>query len=86
MFCKGLRWQVGDGSKISFWFDNWVFHYPLKDVVVPIPGTFHLRVSECLISGGSWDCLELESFLPPALVSKISYLFVPFHPQPDALV
>ena len=23
-FKKGLRWQVGNGEKINFWYDNWM--------------------------------------------------------------
>lgn len=29
-FKKGIRWVVGNGEKISFWFDNWAFQYPIK--------------------------------------------------------
>lgn len=84
-FYKALRWQV-DGSQINFWFDNWIFQHPLKDLVDLIPGSHHLKVSEFIISGGIWDRAKLEIFLPSRLVSRISSLFLPSHPPEDVLV
>lgn len=49
MFCKGLRWQIGDGANISLWFDNWLFQYPIKELVDPIPGSLHLKVIDFIL-------------------------------------
>lgn len=80
IFCKRLRWQVGDVTQISFWFDNRILQYPIKDLVVPSPGSQHMRVYDFLNPGGSWDQPKLEYFLLPVLVSKISSLFVSSNP------
>ena len=29
----GLKWCIGDGRKVSFWIDNWVYRVPLVSFV-----------------------------------------------------
>ena len=34
-FMKGLRLQIGDGSSIKFWLDNWALDEPLVQYAMP---------------------------------------------------
>ena len=61
---------MGDGTHISFWFDNWIFQYPLKDLVVPTSVSLQFFNISRVVRGT--DQPKLESFLPQALVSKIN--------------
>ena len=45
-FRKGLRWHVGNGVSISFWFDNWVYASPLADVFSDAHHEKSLKVGE----------------------------------------
>lgn len=55
LFKKGLWWQVGDGKSINFWFDNWLFQYPLQAIISPVPGTSNMSVRHCFSSSKCWD-------------------------------
>lgn len=45
---KGLRWQVGNGKDISFWDDNWIFQYPIRQVVQPLASHANMNVSDVI--------------------------------------
>ena len=83
---KGLRWQIGNGRGISFWDDNWVFQYPISQVVSPPPGSEELKVSDVLNEFGGWDRARIDQLVPSHVGEKISSLFLPSSPQADSLI
>lgn len=54
-FKQGLRWQVGDGSLISFWDDNWVYPFPISKICPIIEGYENLKVSKVISLTKNWD-------------------------------
>ncbi|XP_057246695.1 uncharacterized protein LOC130589452 [Beta vulgaris subsp. vulgaris] len=86
LFRKGLRWQVGNGIKINFWYDNWVFQHPIADLVSPVSGSFHMTVSDFISQRSIWNIAKLACFLPSHLVSQVAELFLPSEAQEDELV
>ncbi|KAF9603085.1 hypothetical protein IFM89_033810 [Coptis chinensis] len=71
---RGMVWQVGDGSKINFWNDPWVYflgvYKPLRHWVeaqdIPI-----VTVQDALLVGGYWNEPLLGS-LPMPIRSAIT--------------
>ena len=82
-FKQGLRWSVGDGHSISFWFDSWAYNVPLSCKCQPCPGTEEVKVSHFLLENGQWNSNLLAQFVPSAIVPVISKMFVPVNPIPD---
>ncbi|XP_057248962.1 uncharacterized protein LOC130590506 [Beta vulgaris subsp. vulgaris] len=82
-FKQGLRWMVGNGESISFWNDNWVFNYPIKNNYSPIIG------SEDLMIGFFGVLLQMENIrlnqvlaasrngLPTKKRLEMSHIFLP---------
>ncbi|KAL9451440.1 hypothetical protein AB3S75_013078 [Citrus x aurantiifolia] len=53
----GMRWNIGDGEKVRFWWDCWVTtSNPLVDLVTqPIPNTLlSKRVADFVDETGNW--------------------------------
>ncbi|XP_010676027.1 uncharacterized protein LOC104891937 [Beta vulgaris subsp. vulgaris] len=86
LFKKGLRWQIGDGSCVRFWSDNWAFQYPLDSIITPTPETINFLVKDCLTANGNWNTQLLLSLVPPNIVSHISSIYLPSSPQQDTLI
>ncbi|XP_057250731.1 uncharacterized protein LOC130591430 [Beta vulgaris subsp. vulgaris] len=86
LFKKGLRWQVGNGRDISFWDDNWVFQYPIRMVVSPLPGPENFRVSDLMDEFGGWDRIKIGLLVPSHIVSRICSYYLPSSSQKDSLV
>lgn len=85
-FKKGLRWIVGNGEKISFWFDNWVFQYPIGEVCPVIRSTESLNVAFFVDHESQWDVSLLVEVVPVAMVSSIQGIFLPKNHIEDKLV
>lgn len=71
-FRKGIRWQVGNGVKISFWFDNWVYAFPLVDLFQDQQHDVSLKVSDFISRGNQWMVSKLENFVLHNMLIKHS--------------
>ncbi|XP_026416762.1 uncharacterized protein LOC113312222 [Papaver somniferum] len=67
-----IRWYIGDGSKISVWFDTWNGDSPLIDRFgdnVIVQNNIHLKVQD-LLENGEWSIpTDLQSIIPSSLPS-----------------
>jgi len=55
---KGIRWKVGNGKTIRFWWDNWIANDNLVDLLGLEVATItnpHPRVCEVITSDHCWD-------------------------------
>lgn len=60
----GYKWQIGNGDKVSIFFVNWVFDFPLKDIIFDIdPRDLSLRVADIIGPAGGWDLSVVHSRL-----------------------
>lgn len=85
-FRKGLRWIVGNGDKISFWFDNWVFPYPISDVCPVVRDSEDLMVAKFIDMEAQWDSQYLLQFVPEPIVNVIKGIFIPRSSIEDKLI
>ena len=77
---NGIRWQVGDGSKIRFWKDCWVMqNVILKDyVVMPVPSNMlDNSFREYVDSNGQWNWVAFSNYLPHSLALAITAIMPP---------
>lgn len=75
MFRNGLRWIVG--ANISFWHDNWIYPFALKDVVyIPI-GNDDLLVEAVLNADKQCDVSLLQCLVPNHVMLDISSILIP---------
>jgi len=72
-FRKGLRWKVGDGTKINFWLDNWCANTNLANLLEITDGsqldTF-LLVSDFILDSKEWN---IETYPDQMISRKNSY-------------
>ncbi|KAH9671332.1 putative ribonuclease H protein [Citrus sinensis] len=77
---NGIRWQVGDGSKIRFWNDCWVMqNVILKDyVVMPVPSNMlDNSIRAYVDNNGQWNWVAFNNYLPHSLVLTIAAIMPP---------
>ncbi|KAJ1407307.1 telomere repeat-binding factor 1-like protein [Sesbania bispinosa] len=79
MSLKGLRWIVGNGLKVSFWFDNCLpCGGPLADLVSePIPSSMLNWKVHQFVTAGMWNMNLLRPYLPHNILLEIQN-----HPVP----
>ncbi|XP_048490284.1 uncharacterized protein LOC125492238 [Beta vulgaris subsp. vulgaris] len=76
-FKKGLRWIVGNGEQISFWFDNWIFSTALEENY-PVPrGSEALKVSYFINQDGHWNVSSLRQYVPVDIATLIANYYLP---------
>lgn len=70
---KHLAWIVGNGERISFWFDNWCCGHFLRSLFIgPLPNQWDSwRVAIAIREDGQWNTDLLQDCLPPLLVDFI---------------
>ncbi|KAH9725610.1 putative ribonuclease H protein [Citrus sinensis] len=77
-------WSIGDGKRIRFWWDCWVYKdKPLANQVTsPIPDHLtNLMVADCVAANGQWNWALFDLFLPHTAIMKIASI----HPPSDLL-
>lgn len=75
-FKKGLRWVVGNREKISFWFDNWAFQYPISSICQVVRGSESLVVAHFINQDCQRDCLRLREFVLVDICTTIRGIFI----------
>ncbi|KAL9411860.1 hypothetical protein AB3S75_045458 [Citrus x aurantiifolia] len=76
----GLRWNVGNGTRIRFWQDAWVADVgPLVNLAMaPIPeAILHDWVADAINSDGSWNWSRFRFLLPHNAVLMIAAINPP---------
>ncbi|XP_043710337.1 uncharacterized mitochondrial protein AtMg00310-like [Telopea speciosissima] len=70
---EGLRWKVGDGSRIDIWADRWIPALPNSKLQYPKPKDCNLTVVADLIEPmtRSWKISLLQSVFHPSDVDAI---------------
>lgn len=86
MFRKGLRWQIGDGTCVSFWFDCWVFGHPLAFLFPRIDLDPLIEVSEFISEDRHWLHQELSAQVPAQVVLEIENVFLSSASTSDKLI
>lgn len=82
-FKKGLRWNVGNGEAISFWYDNWTYNYPIVEVCLVARGSKNFQVSHLINQDRQWDKLLLGQFVPIEIVDGIIKILITRNQIPD---
>ena len=76
----GLRWIVGNGLKVKFWWDCWATTpHPLAGLVLqPLPPNLcDLYVADFVSADGSWNWPKFSHLLPHRAVMKIASIHPP---------
>lgn len=85
-FKKGIRWVLGRGDKISFWYDNWVFQYPIYSVCTVLSGSESLVVAQVINHEFQWDDPRLRELVSVEVFQAISSIFIPRYYLEDKLI
>ncbi|CAL5358759.1 unnamed protein product [Camellia sinensis] len=74
---KGIKWGVGDGSKISIWHDWWCREASLS-FQYPNHNSINMDKVDKLMNGlGEWDVNMFESYLPRDVFSEVLKIHLP---------
>lgn len=73
LILKGLKWRVGDGSKIQFWYDARVpeFYSFKNQAISPLSADQLLEKVSDYTYGEEWNIHKLNSVLPWDTVLRI---------------
>ena len=85
-FKKGIRWVVGSGEKISFWYDNWVFQYLICSVCPVVSGSESLVVAQFINQDFQWDGPRLREHVSVEVFKAICSIFIPRYYLEDKLI
>ena len=84
---RGVRWKVGNGHTISFWFDNWCHELPLVEMIDPdraVNNMSHVKVKEFITQDKVWDIAKLSQVLPQHLVKLVLAVPIPVTDMEDS--
>lgn len=84
---KGLRWEVRDGRRVSFWKDAWLGDKPLLEEATSVVGLEQegKRVADLGEQGRGWKWSEVQSLPPTKLVKLASTIIQPVTRQGDIM-
>lgn len=80
---KGCRWIVGNGQSIPFWTANWVFPFPLLDLIPDL--NLNARVAD-FIQNQAWQRDKLLLVIDEDILDQILSIPLPLSPLHDKLV
>lgn len=73
---EGCMWNVGDGSKIDFWVDDWLGLGPLSQYAIrPLSAAELAQKVEVFLNDYGWNLDKLQSVLPMGIVHKIFTIY-----------
>ena len=84
----GMRWTVGNGQNIEFRTHNWIFPFPLSNIIVIQDQHLidrNLKVSDVIVDK-NWNVGILNPLLPIDVVQKILAIPLPIYEVADKLV
>ncbi|KAH9791204.1 putative ribonuclease H protein [Citrus sinensis] len=76
----GMRWNIGDGKRVRFWWDCWVTTSSSLAAYTsqPIPNTLlSKRVADFVDEIGNWNCSLFSHLLPNNILLKIASVHPP---------
>ncbi|CAL2254759.1 unnamed protein product [Prunus armeniaca] len=85
---KGCRWIVGNGQSIPFWTANWVFPFPLLDLIPEFLRhnlNLNARVAN-FIQNQAWQRDKLLQVIDEDILDQILSIPLPLSPLHDKLV
>ncbi|KAL6142199.1 hypothetical protein ACLB2K_060482 [Fragaria x ananassa] len=88
LFISGMRWIIGNGKNIKFWTFNWVYNFPLinlLDYSVKDMTDVDATVAD-FIENGCWNFPKLISCLDRPTVNVISSINIPIVDFEDEFV
>lgn len=67
-----LRWRIGDGQSISFWYDNWLGDGAIREKDVhPVPAENRMTLADMVGENGEWLISNLQTHIPQVVLDKI---------------
>ena len=87
-FRKGIRWKVGDETKINFWLDNWCANTNLANLLeVTNTSQLHtsLLVPDFILDSKEWDIQKLRSVLNTELLQLVLATPIPSNTILDSI-
>ena len=87
-FRKGIRWKVGDGTRIHFWLDNWCANDNLVSLLAVSDISqldTSILVSYFITGTKEWDILKLNDLVDAVTLQLILATPIPSHPIPDSV-
>lgn len=85
---KGCRWIVGNGHSIPFWTANWVFPFPLLDLIpVFLKNNLNLNAKVAdFIQNQVWQSNKLLQVIDEDILEQILSISLPLSLMQDKLV
>lgn len=82
-----IRWKIGNGQDISFWFDNWLGSGPLNEVIDNINSSeIGIKLHELLEENGEWNLQSLSTYIPEVWRKKITGFRVVLREEKDLML
>lgn len=72
----GIRWNIGDGNKVRFWWDCWVTKSQPLYISIP-DDIINKTVADFVDDNGNWNWLSLSHFLPYHVLLRIASIHPP---------
>ncbi|CAL8152687.1 unnamed protein product [Prunus armeniaca] len=74
---NGMKWRVGDGTRVKFWTDTWIGDVPLVDTNFPLSDQFDkTETVSNYFSRTGWNIKKLLQALLPEVVKQIISIHV----------
>lgn len=86
---RGIRWCLGNGNKIRFWYDNWMEDSPsIEKIPLKQRSTISYddKVSHFISENKSWKINELKYTMPTNIVDKILNIPIPLSDMQDKFI
>ena len=84
---RGIVWKIGNGDKVSFWFDNWLGNHNLVEMLnmsaANVP-SLEAKVSDFILQNRNWNIGKLTQILnDQAIIKKVQGITIPNHDIED---
>lgn len=75
-----IRWNIGDGRKVRFWWDCWATksHPLIFYALAPVPHTIINKVAAEFVDGnGNWQWESFAHLLPNHIILRVASVIPP---------